>query len=401
MAEAAPLDAREQRIVLLIAAVQFVNILDFVMVMPMGPDFGRALGIPLSELGWIGGSYTASAGLAGIAGSFFLDRFDRRKALAVAMVGLVLATAAGGLAWGLGSLMAARVLAGMFGGPATSLALSVVADVIPPERRGRAMGTVMSAFAFASVFGVPMGLELARLGSWRLPFFATAALGLVIVVLAMLWLPPMNGHLQSGARPRTSLLSLLERPLVRRSMSMTAVAMAAGFMVIPNISAFVQGNLHLPREQLGLMYAVGGVASFFTTRFVGPLVDRRGSSWVGAVGSTALAASMAAMFVLGGLGLPVVVYFVAFMVSMAFRNVSYNVLASKVPRAEERAAFMSLQSAVQHFASAAGAFISSMVLVALPDGSLQHIDLVGGLSITLTLLLPLLMRHVERGLALR
>ena len=51
----------ETAIVALVAAVQFVNILDFLMVMPMGPDFAVALGIPSSKLGYIGGSYTAAA----------------------------------------------------------------------------------------------------------------------------------------------------------------------------------------------------------------------------------------------------------------------------------------------------------------------------------------------------
>jgi MFS family permease len=77
-------------IVFLVGAVQFINIWDFVMVMPLGPDFAGALGIPLSHLGLLGGAYTAAAALAGIAGSTFLDRFDRRPALAVAMTGLVL-----------------------------------------------------------------------------------------------------------------------------------------------------------------------------------------------------------------------------------------------------------------------------------------------------------------------
>src|SRR5216684_8355522 len=114
-------EQRERAVVLLVAAVQFVNILDFVMVMPMGPDFAAALGIPASKLGLIGGSYTAAAAVSGLAGSFFLDRFDRRPALGVAMLGLVVGTAMGALATGLHSLMAARVLAGAFGGPATSL----------------------------------------------------------------------------------------------------------------------------------------------------------------------------------------------------------------------------------------------------------------------------------------
>ncbi|HYH98342.1 MFS transporter, partial [Hyalangium sp.] len=151
----------ERAVIFLIGAVQFVNILDFVMVMPLGPDFARGLGIDSSHIGYIAGSYTAAASVAGLVGGYFLDRFDRRKALAVCMLGLVLATGAGGLAMGLPSLMFARVLAGLFGGPATSLAMAIVAELIPVERRGRAMGAVMGAFSVASVVGVPLALEVA------------------------------------------------------------------------------------------------------------------------------------------------------------------------------------------------------------------------------------------------
>src|SRR5437899_12954266 len=113
-----PLDAlgpkktSERSIVFCVGAVQFVNILDFMIVMPLGPDFARALGIPLSHLGYIGGSYTAAACVSGLAGAFFLDRFDRKKALGVAMIGLAVGTLAGAFARGIGTLMLARVVAG-------------------------------------------------------------------------------------------------------------------------------------------------------------------------------------------------------------------------------------------------------------------------------------------------
>ncbi|HVE83517.1 MAG TPA: MFS transporter, partial [Myxococcales bacterium] len=100
-------DTRNRRseglIIFLVGAIQLINILDFVIVMPMGPDLARGVGISTRYVGLIGGSYTLAAALSGLAGLFFLDRFDRRKAVAVAMFGLVVGTAAGGFAWGLGS----------------------------------------------------------------------------------------------------------------------------------------------------------------------------------------------------------------------------------------------------------------------------------------------------------
>src|SRR5262249_59780334 len=112
------LTAGERRIVFLTGAVNFVNVLDFMIVLPLGPDFARALAIPASHIGFIGGAYSAAAGVAGVTASFFLDRFDRRRALAVCMAGLVVGTAVGGLAFGLPGLLLGRGLARPLGGAA-------------------------------------------------------------------------------------------------------------------------------------------------------------------------------------------------------------------------------------------------------------------------------------------
>ena len=64
----------ERAIVHLVSAIQFINILDFIMVMPMGPDFALALGIPTNLIGYVGGAYTAAAFVSGFIGSLYLDR---------------------------------------------------------------------------------------------------------------------------------------------------------------------------------------------------------------------------------------------------------------------------------------------------------------------------------------
>jgi predicted MFS family arabinose efflux permease len=388
--------------VFLVGAVQFINIWDFVMVMPLGPDFARALDIPLSHLGLLGGAYTAAAAVAGIIGSTFLDRFDRRPALAVAMTGLVLGTLAGGLAWSFPTLLAARFLAGAFGGPATSLSLSIVADVVPPERRGKAMGAVMGAFSVASVVGVPLSLQLSVWGGWRLPFLVVGGLGLAVTAAVAASLPSLRAHLARPAERVAPGLPLF-RPLVLTSYAMTAVTMAGGFLVIPNISAYVQTNLGLPRSQLQWVYGIGGLVSFGTLRLVGRLVDRYGSFRVGTVASVILALAFDLMFVHppravpgAALGLSIFLFF-----ALSSRNVSYNTLASKVPEPAERARFMSFQSAVQHLASALGASLSAQVLFVQPDGSLGNVPMLGRMAIALTLLLPFLLFRVERGVGRR
>ncbi|WP_437932198.1 MFS transporter [Sorangium sp. So ce291] len=393
----------ERTILLLVAAVQFVNLLDVMMVMPLGPDLASALGIPVSELGLVGGSYTAAAALSGVAGAFFLDRFDRRRALAVAMLGLVLGTAAGGFATGLPSLLAARMVAGAFAGPATSLSLSIVADVIPPERRGKAMGVVMGAYSFAAVLGVPAGLELARRGGFHVPFFAVAGLGVLVAGLAIALLPSMRGHLGGAAAPGSALRelrALVSRPLVVLSYLATAAVMMASFLIIPNISAYVQHNLGYPRDRLGLLYLAGGALSFVVMRTAGPLLDRLGAFRTSLAGAALLVGVLYAGFHAYVPGLPVIGVFVGFMTSTTICNISYGTLASKVPLPAERARFASIQSAVQHLSSALAAFLSARMLRELPDGQLDGMDGVAALAIAFTLAFCPLLLWIERRVAL-
>jgi predicted MFS family arabinose efflux permease len=386
------LNVSERKIVFLVGAVQFVNILDFMIVMPMGPDFAAALRIPASELGIIGGSYTAAAAVAGLAGARFLDRFERRKALAVAMLGLVVGTALAGFATGLPSLIAARVLAGAFGGPATSIALSVIADTIPPERRGKAMSAVMGAFAVASVLGVPAGLELARLGGWRAPFFAIAGLGAVVAAAAIRLMPPLRGHITTEQRTGPS---FLRRPEAVLTLIAMGTVMGSHFAIVPNIAAYLQQNGGYPRDRMGLLYLVGGSVSFVSMRLVGRLVDRLGAAATAGIGTLLFLPNVAFGFGWTTPLVPAMVTFVGFMVVTSFRGVALHALASKVPAPRERARYMSAQSATQHLSMAIGAFFSASLLVER-DGILLGMPQLVTFSIALALPLPLLMALVER-----
>ena len=390
-------------ILFLVGAVQFVNVLDFMMVMPLGPDFAAALDIPTSHLGYIGGSYTAAAAIAGMIASMFLDRFDRRKALAVTMFGLVCGTVAGGFATGLNSLMAARILAGMFGGPATSLSLSIVTDVVPPERRGKALGAVLSAFSIAAVLGVPAGLELARIGGWRLPFFAVAGLGLVVAASAIVLMPPLRLHLSEEAQREQALVTgpFFGRPAVLLALLSTATITMAAFALVPNLSAYLQFNLGYPRGRLGLLYMVGGALGFFSTRFAGTLSDRFGAPMVSLMGTVLFLLTLYFGFYMARPVVPVLVIFVAFMVTNTFRNIAFQTLSSRVPYAGERARFMSSQSAVQHLSAAAGAFLGAAMLVELPNGALEGVPRLTLVSMALGATLPALLWALSMRLVSR
>ena len=84
--------------------------------------------------------------------------------------------------------------------------------------------------------------------------------------------------------------------------------------------------------------------------------------------------------------------------ALTFRNVAYNTLTSRVPLPAERARFTSMQSAVQHLASAVASFLSAQMLRELPDRRLDGMPRVAALSTALTLVFPPLFWMIESSL---
>jgi predicted MFS family arabinose efflux permease len=277
--------------------------------------------------------------------------------------------------------------------------LAVIADAIPPARRGKAMGAVMAAFSVASVLGVPAGLELARHFSWRAPFFAVAGLGLLLAMTATFFLPSLRAHLNAprGTGPKPKLLD----GATALSLVNTALIMSGVFAVVPNISTFVQHNMGYPRERIGLLYLVGGIASFVAMRLVGTLVDRLGATPMIVLGTVFHVVALLAAFIAPVTWLPVLVIFTIYMLSGSVRMVPMQALASRVPRPEQRARFMSAQSAVQHAASALGATLASLVLVAAPDGSLHGMSQVAWAALVVACLVPVGASFLERRVRAR
>ena len=165
---------RELWLLLTLAGIQFSHVLDFMILMPLGPQLNVIFGINDAQFGLLVSAYTLAAGASGLMASLYIDRFGRKRLLLALYVLFAGATLACGLAPGYGFLLGARIAAGLFGGVLAALVQTIVGDIIPFERRGRAMGVVMTSFSVSTVAGVPLGLFLAAQLGWHAPFFLIA-----------------------------------------------------------------------------------------------------------------------------------------------------------------------------------------------------------------------------------
>lgn len=390
----------ENLIILILFLVQFIDVLDFMVVMPLGPDFARELGIAESNLGWIASSYTLAAAFSGILSSTFIDRFERKTVLVFTLVGLVIANIFSAHAWNIESMLASRFLAGTFGGPATSICFAIIADLFDDKRRGSVMGKVMSGFSLAAIFGVPIGLEMATRFGWHSSFYMVAFLAIVAIILIICYLPRITVHLSAARKDKVTYLSLFNKSHYVLSFIAVAIGSMAAFMIIPSISPFIQSNLHYPRADISNIYFIGGVGSFFAMHIAGKFVDKTSSAFTTGISNIFILFTLIAGMVFAVQFIPVLAIFPPFMIGMAVRNVSNFTLYSKVASLNDRAGFMSVISCVQHIASSFGAVLTSLILVEA-NGELQHIGIVAIIASGLFLIAPFILHQIEKNIARR
>jgi predicted MFS family arabinose efflux permease len=136
-------------------------------------------------------------------------------------------------------------------------------------------------------------------------------------------------------------------------------------------------------------------------RLAGWSVDRWGAPRVVALGTVLVVALIGFAFVPERSLVPVIGIFVGFMLANSTRIVAFNALSTRVPSPAERARFMSLQSAVQHLATSAGAGLSSWVLHERADKSLEGMPGLAVFAITMSLVLPIVVASLQRRVRAR
>lgn len=355
-------------IVPLIASVKFVYILDFMMLMPLGPDVARALGFPAEHLGWLSAAYTLASMLAGLLSIRLLDRYDRKSAFLFFFGLLAVSTAATVFSSSMAQLLVARAITGLVGAPAVALGMAMVIDSHAPARRGAAIGKVMIGFSLAAVAGIPLVLELSRFGDWKTPFVFVAGAAVLVWLAGIRWLPSMRAHQQHELS--VSPFSLLAQPVVRKACLIQAASQFSAFLIVPHFSAFFLLNLALPREYLGSLYLAGGIGALITVQLFGRITDSAGAAIPVALAAVLTIAGLAPW--LGFAGLPLVIPFVMFMAGNAGRNVSIAAMTSQVPQAHERAGYVALEGMVQDISITLAALTASAVLGSNATGQLTN-----------------------------
>ncbi|HSZ24465.1 MAG TPA: MFS transporter [Cytophagaceae bacterium] len=382
-----PAKINENLVLLILAAVNFTHIMDFVVMAPLGTKLRDVLFISSKQFGFLLSSYTLSAALAGIVGAFFIDKFDRRRALLFLYTGFTLSNLACAISNDYYSFMVARTLAGGFGGVLGSIILSIVGDVVPQERRGRATGIVMAAFSAASVIGIPSGIYLAVTINWHAPFYLLTILSFIVLIGVWFFMPSVTSHLNNPNKkpPLENILNLFKNANVRWSFLFMMLLMMAGLTVVPFLSDYLVRNVGIKMEDLGLVYIFGGLATVVSGPTTGRLADKFGKQKVFVI---AAIISIVPIYIMTHLPPSSYLYTLSmsslFFVFFGARFVPAMSMITSSIDVRQRGSFMSINSSVQQLGSSLAVGIAGVVVTNAADGSLVNFGTCGIVAIIAT-----------------
>jgi predicted MFS family arabinose efflux permease len=255
-----------------------VNWADRQVVPILFPAIRKDLGLNDTELGTIGGlAFSLIYALSSFGFGYAADRLLRKYVLAFGLVAWSMATAASGLAVDFWTLFWARFFTGVGEASLYPCALSLIAERIAPQQRGRALGMFAAAAALGGGLGVGLGGRLAQSLDWRSVFFIYGAAGL-IVLPAVLSLPEgrrSRAGLGSESSWAAVLAALADRRL-RWLWFTGTLAMASGQGFAAWVPSYFVRQLGLDITSAGALFGAAALIGGIVGGFVGgTLADRR------------------------------------------------------------------------------------------------------------------------------
>jgi multidrug resistance protein len=285
-----------RRLAVLIA-VNFVDMIGFMIVLPLLPFYALKLRASPEMIGAMIASFSVAQLLSAPLWGRVSDRYGRRPALLIGLSASAIAYVVFGFAQSVWLLFASRLVQGA-GGGTTGVAQAYVADTVEPRHRARALGWLSAATSAGVMVGPVVGSAAAHLGR-AAPGLIAALLCLTNVFFAWRWLPESRKEQSGAVRPRRPLWhpawSAVRHPLdpIARFIWIYAVGMLAFSSMTSVVALYLGAEFAIDEKTIGYVFLYVGVLSFvMRSLLLGPVVDRIGESWAMRVGTLLLIAGL-------------------------------------------------------------------------------------------------------------
>ncbi|MBB5958171.1 MFS family permease [Saccharothrix tamanrassetensis] len=312
-------DVRYERSAVTLLALGFGLVgLDRWIIAPLFPAMADELGLDYQDLGGIVGALGVAWGVSSLLMGRLSDRIGRRKVLVPGILLFSLCTAFTGLASGLFSLIAIRLVIGLTEGAYSPAAFAATAEASHPKRRGLNMGIQQSTFA---LFGVGLGPILATqllqvLPSWHWVFALLIVPGVLLAVLLarVIREPDVLVAPAPVAAERPKWSHLFRHRNIPLAIVALCGTMTCIFVLSAMVPSYLTDFLHLSTVQMGMIASGIGFGAFFGQLVIPGASDRIGRRPAVLV-ALVLCAALLAVFAAQGPVMPVLfllLFFVAF-----------------------------------------------------------------------------------------
>ncbi|NHZ81404.1 MFS transporter [Massilia sp. CCM 8695] len=243
------------------------------MVAGMMPSLARAMGVSLTQIGYLISLYAIGMVIGGPLTTVALLklRIPNKQAL-LWMLGLyAIAQSIAASAANYDIMAIARVATGVAGSACFGMSLAICADQVRPESRGRAAAVVIGGLMLASVLGLPMATLIDQHMGWRASFWLVVVLAAVCMALIAILVP------RSKPADAVSLgdeLGELRNPHLWTAYASSGLIIGATFAAFSYYTPILTGIAGFPSSSIPWLLGVYGIANVVGNGLVGRFADQ-------------------------------------------------------------------------------------------------------------------------------
>lgn len=239
----------------------FIDLFGFGIILPMLPYYAQSFGANGVWIGILLSAYSFAQFISAPILGRISDRVGRRPVLLYSLLGAMIAFTCTGLANTLPLLIAARFLAGSFGGSISS-AQAYIADVSLPQERAKYMGLLGATIGLGFMFGPAVGALLSDFGFATASFVAAGLAGMNLIY-TYFKLPESNRQLGTVQHKRgldwVALSRAYSNPHIGRLLTGGFLVMFAFVAMEVTFALLMADRLKFTAKELGITFFVIGV----------------------------------------------------------------------------------------------------------------------------------------------
>lgn len=345
-----------------------VSMIGFGLIIPLLPIYGREMGASGFYLGLLTSLFAITRAMTSFPGGFLADKIGRKKLIAGGLFVYTIVMFLFGISTNLYHLFILRACQGAASGIVWPVAATMVADIVEPKDRGKAMGFFTMMWDAGIAIGPVLGGFLTVAFSIAVPFFVCSAFALISALL-IVWRVEETLSQEDRAMKSSPSLSLSIDRFSLLGISITGFAMAFALgLVHPLISLFGDEVLGLNEAAIGLIFGVMGVTRFLVKAPSGVIADRIGRKIV-ALGGFLLNGIFTVAITLSQGLMSMLFFTVIRAIGLGMTMPSINALVTSLTSKENRGKVMGIYSTARNGGLIVGPLLGAMVFDAVSKQS--------------------------------